>query len=182
MISTRGAIELSINMLVIVIISLVVMGAGITLIYKFLGGSEDIKKALEGKTKSELERLLIGEGKQVAVAFQKAIIERGDSHIFGLGVLNIHPQSIEFTIVVDSPLFVSAEQPGGGVPAEELLSEYIIYDPTPFILEKNQHVKKAISVEIPPQYPEGIYIITVRIIQNDGMQYGAAQKLYVEAR
>src|SRR3989338_1661935 len=84
----KGAIELSVNTLVVVIISLVILAGGITLLYKFIAGAEEIKADLDARTTEELERLLVQQGKKVALPLHVADVERGKTHVFGLGILN----------------------------------------------------------------------------------------------
>ena len=84
----KGALGLSVETLVIIIISLVILSAGITLIYQFISGAEDIKAQLDQKTQEELDRLLVTQGKKVALPMHVATIRRGESHVFGIGILN----------------------------------------------------------------------------------------------
>ena len=65
----KGAIELSMSTLVIVIISMVVLGLGVKLLYSFVSGTEQIKGQLDEQTQTELQRLLVDQGKQVALSF-----------------------------------------------------------------------------------------------------------------
>ena len=63
----KGALGLSIETLVIIIISLVILSAGITLIYQFISGAEEVKAQLDQKTQDELDRALTAQGKKVAL-------------------------------------------------------------------------------------------------------------------
>src|SRR3989344_8163548 len=101
MTDTKGAIELSMNMLVMIIISIVILTGGMVLLYKFIGGAEDIKSQLDTRTDSELERLLVDQGKQVALPLHTATVTRGESHVFGIGILNIGSVGNEFLLRVE---------------------------------------------------------------------------------
>src|SRR3989344_2758265 len=97
----KGAIGLAVDVLVIIIISLVILAGGITILYKFIGGAEQTKAQLDERTNQELERLLVDQGQQVALPLHTAAIERGDSHVFGLGILNIGGVGNQFKVQVE---------------------------------------------------------------------------------
>src|SRR3989344_9341775 len=98
--SKRGDISLSVNFLVIIMISLVVFGMGVTILYKIVDGSLDKKAELDARTEQELQRLLIDEGKRVALPFHIADIVAGESHIFGIGILNVETDNDQFRLEI----------------------------------------------------------------------------------
>ena len=55
----KGAIQLSMSALVIIIISLFVLATGISLLFKFIDTSEDVKERLDARTEAEIENLLL---------------------------------------------------------------------------------------------------------------------------
>ena len=176
----KGAIGLSMNILVVVILSIVILVGSIGLLYKFVGDTVDIKDSLDRKTQLELERLLTLEGKQVIVPFQKSSGQRGDQHIFGLGILNVGEESV-FSVVVEAPQLSSdpSFKDQNGV---QLLSDSTLYDETEFNLKQNENVKRLISVTIPVNYPAGTYSFSVKVYvgENGKTSYGPTQHLYVE--
>ena len=96
----RGAIGLSINTLVVIIISLVILGLGVSLLYQFIADAEDIKGQLDRKTEEELERLLVSQGQRVALPLHTANIYRGESHSFGIGILNTLENNENFRLII----------------------------------------------------------------------------------
>jgi hypothetical protein len=88
------------NMLVVIILSLVILVGGVAFLYKLIAGAEQIKTDLDYRTQAELERLLVEQGQQVALPFRQATVNRGDHHVFGLGILNIGEKQ-EFHIKVN---------------------------------------------------------------------------------
>lgn len=179
LIMKKGALSLSINTLVVIIISLVILGAGITLLYKFIGGAEDIKGQLDTKTDQELERLLISEGKRVVLPLHIANVERGTTHVFGIGVLNLRETSEEFSLEVS--LSTPLDQSNNEIPLSML-------DPHPntwalytqkFSVPAGDYEKQAILIKVPKDAIKGRYIFNAKIFDKNGVQYGNTQKFTV---
>ena len=177
----KAAIDLSINLIVTVIISLVILGGGIALLYKFIGGAEQVKTDLDQRTSQELERLLIDEGKQVALPLHTVNINRGDSHVFGLGVLNIGPES-DFLITVQLIKVVDAQNQDITAQIEQNEpATWLLYNQESIHLQENEAYKEAILVEIPTTAPAAQYIFSARVISNNE-PYGNPQTFYVNAK
>src|SRR3989338_1747735 len=172
--NTRGSIELSMNVFVIILISLVILAGGITLLYKFLGGAEDIKAQLDEKTNEELERLLVDQGKQVALPLHTATIFRGESHVFGIGILNIGSVGNEFLLRVElSKVVDEQEQDITPTLNKAEVESWLLYNTEPIILEENGHEKEVILVKVAPDTPKGQYIFNAYVFLSDGSsQYG----------
>ncbi len=179
----RGSIELSMNVFVIVLISLVILAGGITLLYKFLGGAEDIKAQLDEKTNEELERLLVDQGKQVALPLHTATIFRGESHVFGIGILNVGNAGNEFLLRVElSKVLDEQEQDITATMDKAAVESWLLYNTESIILEENGHTKEAILVKVSPDTPRGQYIFNAYIFLVSGEQYGNTQKFIVTVR
>ncbi|MBD3354943.1 hypothetical protein GF361_03080, partial [Candidatus Woesearchaeota archaeon] len=93
----KKGIELSVNFLVIVIISLVILSSGILIVRRYFSTAEDIKTQLDEQTERQIEASL-GQGKMISVPFKRKTIGRGESDILGLGVLNIEDHRTEFNV------------------------------------------------------------------------------------
>ncbi|MBU1622891.1 MAG: hypothetical protein KJ597_04940 [Nanoarchaeota archaeon] len=172
----KAAIGLSMNVLVIFILSIVILAGGITLLYKFIGGAEEQQEILDQRTQQELERLLIDQGKRVALPFQTATLSRGDSHLFGIGILNI-AESADFQVTIE--LAKAIDDTETEMEADpDIVNQWMLFNDESFQIEQNQHVKELISVKVPTTAPNGQYIFNVRVM-SDNKQYGNTQKMYV---
>jgi hypothetical protein len=178
----KGAIGLSINTLVVIIISLVVLAGGITLLYKFIGGATDIKTQLDSRTNAELERLLVDQGKLVALPLHVATIQRGESHIFGIGILNIGEVGNQFFVKVD-PVKVISEQEEDITGQVNLNNVYtwLLFDDSELTIKEGQHSKEIISVDVPDDAVVGQYVFNAKVFANND-QYGTTQKFYVTVK
>ncbi len=171
------------NVLVIIIISLVILAGGITLIYKFIGGAEELKGQLDSRTQQELERLLVDQGQQVALPLHVATIFRGESHVFGIGVLNTGGVGEDFYLEVQSLKVVDLEEHDISTP--QLLAQtqsWVLYNSDALLIEENQHSREAILVDVPRTAPEGQYLYLARVRTASGAQYGNAQSFIVNVR
>lgn len=178
--STKGAIELSMNLLVVIIISLVILAGGVAFLYKLIAGAEQVKTDLDSRTRKELERLLVEQGKQVALPFRQATIDRGENHVFGLGLLNIGEEQ-EFRIQVTLSSAVNGQNEKLGVATEDV-QNWLLYYQEPFTLAENEHRSEGILVEIPRTAATGQYIFSVEVLTEDGKRYGNAQFIDVNVK
>ncbi|TKJ40227.1 hypothetical protein CEE37_07840 [candidate division LCP-89 bacterium B3_LCP] len=167
----KKGIELSINFLVIIIISLIVFGFGARFIYQL--GSEAVK--LQSMTVEELDRkigILACEGSErVCFGFDRKIIKRGKLGVFGLRIINILDNQ-DFDVLVSRPTPSGYTKKG-----EDIVSDNLIVKPESrsVYIQKNEEKDLAIGVEVPKDARAGIYIFDVRV-----MPYEALHKIYVE--
>jgi hypothetical protein len=176
----KGAIGLSINTLVVVIISIVILSGGITLLYKFIGGAEDIKATLDQRTQDELERLLVGQGKKVALPLHVAEIPRGESHLFGLGISNTKDNKDNFAIGIKlSKVVDEFEEDITDQVSTDTVEEWVFYNTGAISLDSGENHKESLLVNIPKNAVKGQYIFTVSVVSSSGDSYGNPQKFYV---
>jgi len=180
----KGAIGLSVETIVVVIISLVILAGGITLMYKWIFASESFKQTIDEQTNAELERLLVEQGKQVALPRNVADLNRKESHVFGIGILNVGPEN-SFRIEVSPPIDM-ADGSGNIVPITVNKEDWLLFDGEPFTLKQGESVKKSIEVNAPVENtPLGQYVFTVKVKYGtvpDEKQYGNTQKIVVNVK
>lgn len=93
----KKAMELSINFIVILIISLVIFTGSIYLTKKFFKKATNIKDQLDKNTEDQIHSLL-SDGSKVAVPINRKTIKRGNSDTFGLGIYNILREKKTFQV------------------------------------------------------------------------------------
>ncbi len=171
----KGAIELSVNMLVVIIISVVILAGGIALLYQLLGQAEVLERDLDSRTKEELQRLLLQEGKQVALPWNKVMIKRGEQNSFGLGILNSGILE-SFTVLINPALFIPPE----GEPQEDPpTASWVLYDNEPFPLKEQESKQIRILVSVPEDAASGTYLFDVKVQKSNGQRYGPIQKIQI---
>ena len=176
MIKNKQGIELSVNMLVIIIISLVILGLGVKLLFNLMGGAVETYEELDQQTKDELNRLL-DLGKKVALPYNNKVLGSGETHDFGLGIRNIGDTGT-FSVVIECSKIIPKN------PSEEdvlcgatfPINDWFLFIGGPYELKKNEHEEIKIGVNPPKDAEKGQYIFTVKVLK-DSDQYGNKQKI-----
>ncbi len=176
----KGAIGLAVDVLVIIIISLVILTGGIVILYKFIGGAEQTKAQLDERTNEELERLLVDQGQLVALPLHVASIQRGESHVFGIGILNIGGVGNQFKIQVELDRVANENQEDITAQVDrEAVVGWLLYNDAPLLIQESEHHKEEILVNPPSDSIKGAYIFKAKVLLPDGQQYGNTQNFIV---
>ncbi len=165
----KAAIELSMNFLVVIIISLAILAGGISLLYKFIASGKNIIIGIDDQTRIQIEQLL-DDGSVVALPYAAKTLKRGEDFVFGLGVLNIRDGG-KLTFSVEVEQDKESKQLNEIVP---------LFDSTPFDLEKNQQHTQGILISVPKDAPSGTYIFDVEVFpEGEDDSYGGVKKITV---
>ncbi len=176
--SKKGAIELSVNMLVVIIISVVIFAGGITLLYRFLGNAQELKATLDSQTEEQIQQMLLQEGKIVALPINKAVLPRGEQKTFGLGVMNIGKKE-SFRVIVNPSKFIPVSGPSQENPS---INSWVLWDDSTFSLEQQKSHNEVIQISVPQDAENGIYLFDVSVRKGDGQPYGGVQKIQIEVK
>ncbi|MBI4151471.1 hypothetical protein HY496_00745 [Candidatus Woesearchaeota archaeon] len=181
----KGAIELSANMLVVIIISLVVLAGGITILFQFVSDAEKFEEDLDVRTEAEIQRLLSQEGRQVALPVSKATISRGEHRLFGLGILNTitNPDGNKETFVVlVNPATYLPPQSDPEAAGDPEFGSWVLYNPEPVSLGEQESTSVEILIDVPRTAASGTYLFDVTVQKSDGRPYGPIQKIQVDVK
>lgn len=167
----KKGMEISINFIVIIMLSLLVFFFGARFIYNL--GSQATK--LQEMTVDELDRKignLVCEGSEkVCLGFDKKIIKRGKLGVFGLRIINFL-DSQNFDVIVTKPTPYGYTKKGDPITTDSLI---VRPESRSVFIKKNEEKNLAIGVEVPKDVKGGTYIFDVRI-----MPYDSLHKIYVE--
>ena len=173
----KKAIELSINFLVIIIVSLAVFGMGILFVNKIFFAAGKKITEMDQQTKEELARLL-DDGSKVAMPFFQKTVIHGNTATFGIGVLNTLGSAKDFTVVVkfdeafkkDDTSICNAgdtndcgsDPDGAGTPTD---NGWLAYDHNLHNINNNEQKIYTIAISPPksPLPPAGTYIFDVAV-------------------
>lgn len=192
----KKAIQLSINFLVIVIISLAIFGMGIVFVNKIFFSAGKKIAEMDLKTKEELA-MLLDEGDKVAMPFFQKTVIHGKTATFGIGILNTK-SAAAFTVVVkfdeaydkankkicDFSDWEHGEGPYAsegcksdpdGVYTDQNDNGWLAYDHSPHTIEPNEQGKYTIAINSEKDTPRGVYIFNVAVCYSGGT-YGAYEK------
>ncbi|MBI2110047.1 hypothetical protein HYT58_02665, partial [Candidatus Woesearchaeota archaeon] len=96
MVKKRGAIELSMNTIIIVVIGIVLLTLGLRWVYSIFGGLEEQRRSIMESTSSEIEKLF-GESQEALKLQSTSItVTQGKSSDVVLIIRNMLPESHRF--------------------------------------------------------------------------------------
>lgn len=148
----KKAIELSVNFMVVLIITLVVFGMALYLLKLFFGTAQQMKQNIDTQTEREIQRLLFT-GEMVAIPINQKEIKRGSSEVFGLGILNVN-SGPEFTIKINQgPLILKDGTKDDSPDPLGFMTEYTK------TIKNNEHVIVPVPVRVPRGASIGTYIL-----------------------
>ena len=190
----KKAIELSINFIVITILSLIVLGIGFYLVTHIFTTAEEYKAELDEQTQENILETLRQSGELVSLPINKYTILRGGHTILGIGVLNDIGDLETFYPTLTCNEAIDADQNelcavNNGVScdieATAYCNDWITVDTTGITLENRKSEIVGIVVLVPDNAPEGTYGFTFKVCTGNycGMsgstQYGPTKKLYI---
>ncbi|HLD05841.1 MAG TPA: hypothetical protein VJG90_09050 [Candidatus Nanoarchaeia archaeon] len=95
----KKGIELSINMLVVLILSIVIFGGGIAIFYKAFAKGQEQVYYLDQASQRQIENAL-DDGSLVAIPISSKTIERNGHATFGIGVTNEKGSTHNFALAI----------------------------------------------------------------------------------
>ncbi len=176
--NNKGGISLGVNLIVVLIISIVVLGLGIAFIFNLMDSADKFTGDIDQRTEDELSRILIGQGRKVALHPSAVQLTRGNDQSLGVGIMNLLPDDTEFTTEIE---FSAAEDPIGKAITLEDYKEWFNYFPEPIPIKNQEHKSLLIVLEPPKNAIPGKYIFNMRVYSGT-VQYGNTQKLEVNLK
>jgi len=172
----KKAIELSLNFIVILIISIIIFAFGVRFISKLSSQATELQEITTSELDERIGNLICEGSDRVCVGIDRKTIKRAKFDIFGLKIINIlESQSFDISITRPSPSgYTKTKQP--------IESDDLIWNPKArsVFIEKNEKKNLGIGVQVPANIVSGTYIFDVRIQTQDGKAYSNVQKLYVD--
>ncbi|PIY60160.1 hypothetical protein COY95_03205 [Candidatus Woesearchaeota archaeon CG_4_10_14_0_8_um_filter_47_5] len=156
--NTRG-IELSVNFIVATIIGMVLFIFGVILFKNMINVGTSSTEYLDQQSQRDIQEMLM-RGDRVALPLRTVTISPGESHVFGLGLLNAYDSDKKFTIRIHQ---TSATDKLGNPIATVLLFEEDIQDA---IKSKEQKIIPLI-IKAPRGAKRGTYELEVRVYYCD---------------
>jgi hypothetical protein len=182
---SKKGIELSINFIVVIILSMVILGSGLYLVRSFFSNTVELKAQLDEQTKSKIVELLTY-GDMTALPFNRKTINLEERAVFGLGILNINTYDGNFSVRIDAfnaydknniiiPWFVH-DNVNNDFKEE---NRWLKYDKAPFKVKAHEQAEIPILVNVPKNATKGVYTFDVTVYQ-DTSPYGNKNRMFVE--
>ena len=178
----KKAFELSINFIVILIISIVIFGFGIKFVSNLMQGVNDLNKLTNSNFEANMERILCDSSEKTCVGISRKEIRPNKPEFFTVGILNTGDES-EFYIDVEAGKAYDKYDNEISNPLSWLLENKLT-------INSNEQEKIGIAVQVPGGTDKGTYVLNVYVCKGDGLsscdkdspgniRYGTTQKLYV---
>lgn len=185
MISKKG-FELSINFLVVLIMTVVTFAGGLVLARNMFSGADGISAKLTMQQQKDIESLMLNNDELVALPVNKKTIERGKAVMVGLGINNIIPGeeiSDTFKVSVDFSVSEIENCKKGDISACPIdPNNFIVLLADTYDIEKNDHKVVEIPVMIPKDAKKTTYVYNVNVSYNSAgsyLSYDTIKKIYI---
>ncbi|HYD03076.1 MAG TPA: hypothetical protein VEC16_02145 [Alphaproteobacteria bacterium] len=174
----KGAIELSANFIIVIIISMVILASGVGLFFKLKNNAQQYVDTLDSQTEDKLKSMMLSNNYKVAVYPQDAKISTNDAALVGVGIKNNYPMEKTFTLAVKSVKKYTDAKPEG-IAVTNLPSFYSITNPPTLKIGPNTQAVKGVLLKMPDS-EEGEYVYTIEVtVAGESIPYGVVQ-VYVQ--
>jgi len=170
----KRAIELSLNFIVTIIISIVIFSFGIWFMSRLFNQANDLKDLTLKDLDNKIGDLVCEGSERVCMGINSKIIQRKNLDVFGLKVMNVLGEQ-NFEISVKAAGVTKDNQPIVNADPDLELK----YRTEPVRIQQNDDHTFGIGVQVPANAVSGTYIFNVDI-KNDGTSYAKTQKFYVK--
>ncbi len=177
----KKAFELSINFIVLLILSIVIFGFGIKFVYELINRANNINDETWEQINSQLEDILCDSSERICIGTTTREIRPNKLGVFTIGILNTDDttSSSDFHIGVMESVIDPTSQIGECWMLQNDVS-----------IRSNEQKKVGIGVIVPGGTPKGTYVLNVYVCKNvafcdedthddPDIGYGTTQKLYV---
>ena len=176
----KKGIELSINFLVTLLITIVIFGMGVSFIYNLSGKANDLTQISEEELDSRITDLLCSGSQKVCVGTNRKTIRRGETDIFGLEILNILENGANFKVNITKADPKGYKKDNTEISGGDPDIQWIPHS-RPLFIKKNEKYDVGIGVQVPNDAVSGTYILNVDVqyVDSGYKEYASLQKLYV---
>ena len=156
--------ELSVNMLVVIIIAILVLGMGMTIMYQVFEQSGKLTNRLSAQQEQALKQLVIS-GEKVAV-YPIVQDAEGRQGVFGVGIKNVVGSEETFNIIVTCDNYFPDET------TEEVCTGNWVYDfaESSVTIPNNEEVYKSFLISN-EESPSGKYGFKLTVTKSDSAYY-----------
>ena len=171
----KKAIELSLNFIVIIIISIIIFGFGVRFIYTLFSQANGLRDLTFDDLDKKIGNLVCEGSERVCVGIDKKNIGKGKIDFFGVKILNIvNDENFEIKVSPSNPIGYKKNK-------DPISGQALIINPQdrPLTIKKNEDKTVGIGVEVPTNAVSGTYILNVDI-NNGNSRYAQTLKIYVD--
>lgn len=172
----KKSIELSLNFIIILILSIIIFGLGVRFISKLSTQATELQEITTSELDERIGNLVCEGSDRVCIGIDRKTIRRTKFDVFGIKLINIL-EGQNFDIIVSRP------SPSGYTKNKQPIdTDGLLWNPKSrsVFIEKNEEKILGIGIQVPANAVSGTYIFDVKIQAADGKPYSSTQKLYVD--
>ncbi len=180
----KGAVSLSVNFLVIIIVSMAVLSMGIYLTRQMVAKGYEMQLDLDEQTERQIWALLDDGGIVVSPVNVKEVTRGKTFAVFPVGVRNILGVETAFTMQISAANVGGCASQLGWVAVREGIISGSAMESTRNIDNQAEDIF-VVGVKVPSNVPPCTYVFDTVVFSSVGgtpTSYGTPQKLYVKAR
>ena len=185
MVMRKGSIQVSVNILVVMIIGLALLGVGVALMGDFIGIASKMREKVSAEHKEQLVRVLDSGARVAAFPTRITTTKKGKAD-FSIGISNELGRAGEFSISVEEYF----KNPVLSNPDDKI---EVLYIKGPYKIANNKRVFVSVRIVLPRSVVPGSYLFNVYVCnvtdpdlcnkQNFAKYgYGEPQRLQVNVR
>ncbi len=197
----KAAIELSMNFLVMMIISITIFAFGVQFVYRISSQAIELKDLTADELDARVDDLLCSSSTKVCIGKDTQTVGRGEFKAYGIKILNVENEQ-DFTIKVAQPnnptnpptSEIGFKKDGSAITLSQATGRNIEFAPQDREITdvpRNGEQLVGIGVTVPKDALSGTYILNVKILRpvlgvtnedcttSPNLCYVSLQKLYV---
>lgn len=153
----KGSIQLSMNFIVVIVISMVILSLGIVLVKNFFRETQEEYAKISQQQHEEIINSLRGDN-IVSIPFNSLDLRVGETDVVGVGILNLLNTDTNFRITVE----------------DKGLAVVYIDEGKEILVKKGSTYVESVAIGIPDNTPAGAYNLKVKVEyfdQNSWQEY-----------
>ena len=189
-----AAIELSVNMIVITVLSLIVLGIGFYIVTNIFTTATEYKGKLDEQTQENIRTTLMQSGDLISLPINKYTISRGENDVIAVGLLNSIGEDQTFYTSIscnealaedETELCAENDAISCATETTAFCNEWIIMDTEEILLENREATVVGLFVSVPDDAPAGMFAFNFKVCtgntceSSSATQYGSTKKVYI---
>ena len=168
----RKGIELSVNFIVILILTIVVFSFGLYFTQKIYEGLDKIKADLDSDAEANI-RARLDRGERFSIPISSKETKLGQTVTFGVGLINVRSQTAGFDIIAECEGRLGSDQQEIDKSACDF-AEFLVATSNPQ-LKPNEKIIVPVAVRVLGRGQKGTYIFNIRIGDGTDPDYPTKQ-------
>jgi hypothetical protein len=161
----KGAIELSANFIVVIVISVVIVIGGLALFFKMKNTAQGYVDTLDSQTQANIKSMMLNSNYRTVVYPSDLVIKNGGAEMVGIGITNIYLDSTDFNVeLISVKRYISSTSaPDIKIPGGDISTYRKISSNTISIQSNSQDTSKGMLLMMPKDSEKGQYVYTINV-------------------